>query len=130
MKKTKFAQVKNGTVIDVIVAEQDFIDSLPKEEGVEWFRTDPDTLNNKSISGGKPFRGNYATIGGLYDKEKDIFTAPKPGIDWTLDEHLIWQPPIPYPVADEELDEFEFNVVWDDELYQKDKTKGWVTSEI
>lgn len=130
MKRTQFAKVKNGTVIDVIVAEQDFVDSLPKEENVEWVKTDPYTLNNKSINGGTPFRGNAAKIGGIYDKEKDIFCDAKPGIDWTLDEHLIWQPPIPYPVDETEIEQLEFDFVWNDELYQKDNTKGWVSAEI
>ena len=96
---TTFAQVKNGTVINIIVAEQDFIDTLPPEENVEWIKTEP---------------SNYAYIGGIYEKSKGVFCLPKPGIDWTLDSNNEWQPPIPFPVTH------------DDTLYQKDKTQGWV----
>ena len=89
---TTFAQVKNGTVISVIVAEQDYIDTLPVEENVEWVKTDPQTMCNKhydldnKLDSGTPLRGNYATVGGLYDKEKDIFCGPKPGTNWKLND--------------------------------------------
>ena len=128
---TLFAQVQNGTVINIIVAEQDFIDSLPTEENIEWVKTDCQTYNNKHYDldgkpdSGTPFRGNYAIIGGIYDKEKDIFCAAKPGADWTLDEDLIWQPPIPHPKVHD--DTFDLEIFeWDEDLYQKDNTKGWV----
>ena len=125
---TTYAKVKDGTVVDLILAEQDFIDSLPKEENLEWVETDLDTHNNKHYGtdglpdGGKPFRGHSAVIGGIYDKEKDIFCEAKPGIDWTLDEYYNWQPPIPYPDMPEDLAYY----TWNDDLYQKDKTRGWV----
>ena len=107
---TTFAQVKNGTVINVIVAEQDFIDTLPSEENIEWIKTEP---------------SNYAQIGGIYDKSKNVFCSVKPGIDWTLDKYNEWQPPIPYPSFwDENVDLADY--LWDDDLYQKDNTKGWV----
>lgn len=107
---TTFAQVKSGTVIAVIVAEQDFIDTIPAEENVEWIKTEP---------------SNYAKIGGIYEKSKGVFCDVKPGIDWTLDTYNEWQPPIPYPSCyDQYLDLESFQ--WSDELYQKDNTQGWV----
>ena len=39
-----FAEVTNGTVTNIIVAEQDFIDTLPAKENVEWIK---DTAGNK-----------------------------------------------------------------------------------
>ena len=122
---TRFAKVDNGTVTGIIVADQNFVDSLPKEDNVEWVQTDRDTHWNKHVKGGTPLRGNYATIGGLYDKDKDVFCDAKPGIDWTLDENYQWQPPIPYPSFHDQFLDLE-DIYWDDELYQKDKTKGWV----
>ena len=105
-----FAQVTNGTVTNIIVAEQDFIDTLPAEENVEWIK---DTAGNK------------AKIGGIYEKTKGVFCDAKPGIDWTLDSNNQWQPPIPFPLAhDDILDLVDY--YWDDTLYQKDKTQGWV----
>ena len=122
---TTFAQVKSGTVINVIVAEQDFIDSLPTEENVEWVQTDNQTINNRHVDSGTPLRGNHARIGGLYLKEQDVFCDVKPGIDWTLDKDCEWQPPIPFPsYHDDTLDLVRW--MWDDNLYKKDNTKGWV----
>lgn len=128
---TRFAQVKNGTVINVIVADQTFIDGLPKEENVEWVQTDRDTFRNKHLNGGTPLRGNFATIGGLYDKEKDIFTKAKPGSDWVLDSNLEWQPPIPYPANNEDVEYYDLRYEWNEDLYIKsNKTKGWVSPDI
>lgn len=128
---TRFAQVKNGTVINVIVADQTFIDGLPKEENVEWVQTDRDTFRNKHLYGGTPLRGNFATIGGLYDKEKDIFTQAKPGSDWVLDSSLEWQPPIPYPMNNEDVEYLDLRYEWNEDLYIKsNKTKGWVSPDI
>ena len=107
---TTFAQVKSGTVINVIVAEQDFIDTIPPEENIEWIKTEP---------------SNYAYMGGIYEKSSGVFCPPKPGIDWTLDSNNEWQPPIPYPSFHDQFLDLE-DIYWDDELYQKDKTKGWV----
>ena len=107
---TTFAQVKSGTVINVIVAEQDFIDTIPPEENIEWIKTEP---------------SNYAYMGGIYEKSSGVFCPPKPGIDWTLDSNNEWQPPIPFPdTHDDTLDLVDY--YWDDTLYQKDKTQGWV----
>tara|TARA_B100000161_G_scaffold238880_1_gene190051 strand:- start:4887 stop:5255 length:369 start_codon:yes stop_codon:yes gene_type:complete len=111
---TTFAKVKNNIVEQVIVAEQDFIDTIPAEENVEWIKTDP---------------SNYATIGGTYVKSRGVFTDVKQGIDWTLDDNNRWMPPIPYPVLHDDFSDLE-EYYWDDELYQKDKTKGWVFLEI
>ena len=125
---TTYAKVKKGTVIDLIVADQDWINSQPTETDLEWVETDLNTHNNRHFGddgnpdGGKPFRGQCAMIGGTYDKEKDIFCDPKPGVDWTLDKYYIWQPPIPYPDMPRDLATY----VWNDDLYQKDKTRGWV----
>ena len=107
---TTFAQVKSGTVINIIVAEQDFIDTLPPEENVEWIKTEP---------------SNYAYMGGIYEKSSGVFCPPKPGIDWTLDDDNYWKPPIPFPGAyDENVDLVGY--YWDENLYKQDNTKGWV----
>lgn len=75
-----FAQVKNGIVQQVIVAEQDFIDML--EDKQDWIQTSYNTRNGVHYGpdgqpDGKPaLRGNYAWIGGAYDPVKDEFAAP------------------------------------------------------
>lgn len=70
-----FAQLDaNGSVIAVIVAEQDFINTLPDAE--RWVRTS----YNATI------RKNFAGIGYTYDSARDAFIPPCPGPDAVLDE--------------------------------------------
>ena len=64
-----FAKVKNNIVEQVIVAEQEFIDALPKEDGVSWLQTSYNTLQGKHYDpetkkedDKTPLRGNYAGI--------------------------------------------------------------------
>ena len=85
-----FANVKNGVVVTVIVAEQDVIDSGLFGDPSEWVQTSYNTYNGvhyDPITGqpdGKPaLRGNYAQIGSVYDPVKDAFYPPKPYPSWT-----------------------------------------------
>ena len=70
-----FARVVNGVVDSVIVAEQDFINSLPDKD--LWVQTYQEAENNPRV--------HYAGIGFNYDAEKDVFYGPKPHPDATLD---------------------------------------------
>jgi hypothetical protein len=79
-----FAEIKDGIVQRVIVAEQDFIDQLPGT----WVQT--------SYHGS--IRKNFAGIGYAYDAERDAFIAPQPFPSWVLDEKMCqWQAPVPMP---------------------------------
>jgi hypothetical protein len=70
-----FALVNNQNIVErVIVAEQDFIDSLPKNQ--KWIQTSYNTRNGVHLKGGKPLRKNYAGKGFIYDPEKDEFNPP------------------------------------------------------
>lgn len=89
-----FAKVNNGTVEQVIVAEQDIIDTL---DGT-WVQTSYNTDGGVHLLGGTPLRKNYATIGGVYDSVRDAFYEPQPFDSWVLDEEsCIWIPPTPRP---------------------------------
>lgn len=70
-----FAQVVNGTVQQVIRAEQDFINTLPNP--TEWIQTSYNTYGNVHRNGGTALRGNYAGIGFTYDATNDVFYAPQ-----------------------------------------------------
>jgi len=96
-----FAKVEDGIVTQVIVAEQDFIDT---QDG-EWVQTsyntrggkhyDPDTGEEDS---GTPLRKNYAGQGMIYDSVKDAFYEPQPFPSWTLnDDTCLWESPVAYP---------------------------------
>jgi len=90
-----FAKVENGIVTQVIVAEQDFIDTGAVGHG--WIQTSYNTLGNQHPEG-RPLRGNYAGIGFTYDEVNDVFIAPKPFDNWILNGNWLWEPPIPMPV--------------------------------
>lgn len=95
-----FAKVVDGTVSQVIVAEQEFIDSFVDSSPGEWIQTSYNTYGNQHPEG-RPLRGNYAGIGYTYDQDNDVFYAPKPYPSWVLNNSTwLWQPPIPKPDDD------------------------------
>tara|TARA_R110000751_G_scaffold36932_1_gene89821 strand:- start:268 stop:585 length:318 start_codon:yes stop_codon:yes gene_type:complete len=83
-----FAKLNNNTVTEVIVAEQDFINSGLVGDSFLWVQT---SYNDN-------FRKNYAGVGDTYDKTRDAFIAPKPFASWTLVEDTCqWTAPVAYP---------------------------------
>ena len=91
-----FAQVENGIVTQVIVAEQDVIDS--GLFGTGWVQTSYNTSGGVHLLGGTPMRKNYAGIGYTYDSTRDAFIPPQPYASWTLNEETcLWDCPTPYP---------------------------------
>lgn len=85
-----------GVVEQVIVAEQDFIDSLP--DASSWIQTSYNTYGGQHKLGGTPLRKNFAGVGFLYDAKMDAFIPPPPYLSWILDlETCLWNPPKPYP---------------------------------
>ena len=97
-----FAKVENGIVTQVIVAEQDVIDS--GLFGTGWVQTSYNTYGGQHTNGGVPLRKNYAGVGFTYDSVRDAFYAPKPYESWILDEATcIWQAPTPMPTDDTKM---------------------------
>jgi hypothetical protein len=61
-------------------------------------RTSYNTVGGQHLTGGTPYRLNYAAIGDRYDPDLDGFIPPQPFPNWILDETAgLWIPPIPYP---------------------------------
>ena len=90
-----FAKVENGIVTQVIVAEQDVIDS--GMFGTGWVQTSYNTRGGKHPEG-RPLRKNYAGVGYTYDEQRDAFIPPQPFPSWSLDEFsCLWEPPIQRP---------------------------------
>jgi len=101
-----FAKVNSeNIVVQVIVAEQDFIDSLPAEDGISWIQTSYNTFGGKHYNpetgeedDGLPLRKNYAGIGFTYNPDFDAFIPPQPYESWSLNEETcLWEAPIPMP---------------------------------
>ena len=84
-----FAKIdSNNIVTEVIVAEQDFINSGVVGDSFLWIQT--------SYNGN--FRKNYAGIGFTYDKERDAFIPLQPYPSWILNEDTcIWECPVAHP---------------------------------
>ena len=109
-----FAKVENGIVVSVIVAEQDFVDSL---EGT-WIQTSYNTHGNVHLGqDGEPDEGialrkNFAGLGFIYDSTADGFHSPEPFPSWNLNSTTFeWEPPVEKP--DNTPDGF---YEWDEEI--------------
>jgi hypothetical protein len=125
-----FAKVESGLVTDVVVAEQDFIDT---QEGT-WVQTSYNTYGNKhyAVGGydtpddGLVIRANYAGVGFTYDESNDVFYAPQPYPSWTLNNTTwLWNAPIPEP------EDYDIKIyVWDEAAYNMDNqgenSVGWI----
>jgi hypothetical protein len=91
-----FAKVENGIVTQVIVAEQDFINTEVLGSG--WVQTSYNTHGGVHTNGGNPLRKNYAGIGYAYDEGRNAFIPPQPFPSWTLvEETCQWTAPVPMP---------------------------------
>lgn len=107
---THFAKIENDTVTQVIVAERDFIDWQPGE----WVQTSYNTRGGQHPEG-RPLRKNYASVGYIYDRQRDAFIPPQPFPSWILnDETCLWNAPVPYP---------EDGEIW----YWNEVIQNWVT---
>jgi hypothetical protein len=110
-----FAQIdENNIVTNVIVAEQDFIDSGAVGDPSKWIQTSYNTQAGEHKLGGTPLRKNYAGIGYIYDATRDAFIPPQPFASWVLNEDTcLWDAPVAMPT--------------DDKLYSWDEpTTSWV----
>lgn len=102
-----FAKVINGIVEEVLVIEQDVINTGLFGDPSVWIQTSYNTRggiyylpnsNTPSEDQSKAFRKNYAGIGFSYDIQRDAFIPPKPFPSWVLNDFsCLWEAPIPYP---------------------------------
>jgi|TARA_R110000822_G_C15142714_1_gene476383 hypothetical protein len=112
---THFAQITDGVVTTVIVAEQEFVDSQPGT----WVQTSYNTRGGVHYGqdgepdGGVALRFNYAGIGHTYDSVRDAFIAPKPYPSWVLDEATCqWAAPTPCPDDGKRYEWDEDSTAW------------------
>lgn len=105
-----FAKVENGIVTDVIVADQEFIDTGALGDPSMWIQTSYNTFGGQHRSGGTPLRKNYAGIGYLYMADIDAFVPPKTFDSWILDvETGLWKAPHERPTDGK-------NYIWNEEI--------------
>jgi len=96
-----FAKVENGIVTQVIVIDQETLNTGHWGDPASWVQTSYNTLAGVHRLGDTPLRKNYAGIGYTYDSVRDAFYAPKPFASWVLNEtSCIWEAPTPMPVEE------------------------------
>jgi len=118
---THFAKIEDNLVVNVIVAEQDYIDN--HAEGT-WLQTSYNTHGgihygqDGEPDGGAAIRKNFAGLGSIYDPVADAFCGPQVFPSWKLDaDTYLWEPPVAYPDDGK-------NYRWDED------TTSWVEIEI
>jgi len=94
-----FAQIdENNIVTQVIVIEQDVVDTGLFGDPSSWIQTSYNTHGGVHSQGGTPLRKNYAGIGYTYDSTRDAFIPPKPFNSWVLNEtSCLYEAPTPMP---------------------------------
>jgi hypothetical protein len=103
-----WAKVIDGVVIDMLVADQSFIDSYDDGRPGKWIQTSYNTRGNRHYDPvtladdsdiNPPLRGNYAGIGYSYDEINDVFYPKQPYESWHISEdtNWLWQPPTAMP---------------------------------
>jgi hypothetical protein len=110
-----FAQIDgNNIVTQVIVIEQDVVNTGLFGDPNSWIQTSYNTSGGVHTQGGTPLRKNYAGIGYTYDSTRDAFIPPKPFNSWILNEDTcLYEAPTPMPTDDKIYN-------WDEE------TTSWI----
>ena len=114
-----FAQIdENNIVTQVLVIEQDVVDSGLFGDPATFIQTSYNTSGGVHSQGGTPLRKNYAGMGYSYDATRDAFIPPKNFDSWVLNEDkCLWEAPVPYPT--------------DDKVYRWDEpTLAWIEIEV
>jgi hypothetical protein len=119
-----FAKLGIGNIVekvevvsnDIATTEQvgvDFLQNLYKDRAV-WKQTSYNTKGGVHLTGGTPFRKNYAMIGGKYDQTRDAFIPKKPFNSWVLNETTcLWESPVAHPNDGQQYNWNEQNQTWD-----------------
>lgn len=116
-----FAKIENGIVTQVIVIEQDVLNTGHWGDPSLWKQTSYNTRggvhygSDGQPDGGAALRKNYAGLGYIYNSTLDAFYPPSPFPSWILDENTCnWNAPVVMPVTEGK------HYIWDE------PTLSWV----
>lgn len=130
-----FAKVRNNTVVQVIVGDDDLF-TTDKHIWIvggggadQWIQTsyntrggvylDPVTMAPAEDQS-KALRKNFAEVGYTYDSELDAFIPPKPYASWVLNEDTgLWKAPVDYPTDGKYYEWDEETTSWEEQLQDK-----------
>lgn len=116
-----FAHIDENNIVDqVIVADQEFINSGAVGDPAQWIQTSYNTRGGVHYGsdglpdGGDALRKNYAGIGYTYMPDIDAFVAPKPYTSWVLDSQSgEWTAPVAMPSDGKDYTWNDDTGVWD-----------------
>jgi hypothetical protein len=94
-----YAKVVKGKVVNVIVADENYIKKMIDNSPGQWIQTSFNTSAGvHSFDQSKALRKNYAGKGFSYDQGLDAFIPPCPFESWTLNEtSCLWNAPVAMP---------------------------------
>ena len=108
-----FAKVENGIVTQVIVIDQETLNTGHWGDPASWVQTSYNTFGGVHSQGGTPLRKNYAGIGYSYDAGRDAFIPPKPYNSWVLNETTCqWSAPTAMPTDGKRYQWRESDTSW------------------
>ena len=120
-----FAKVLKGKVIDVIVADQDYIDSFVDDTPGTWVKTSYNMRGGVLFDGRSPAADQSEIVGDEARERKNFagvdwgydgigFYPPKPFDSWTLNSTTyLWEAPVAYPTDDNFYEWNEGTSSWD-----------------
>jgi hypothetical protein len=116
-KVIEVLSVHNNVLKDANGIEQEVngIDFLTKLTGwAIWKQTSYNTAGGVHKLGGLPFRKNHASIGMVYDEDRDAFIPKKPFNSWILNENTcLWNAPVAMPQNGNKYNWNELTLSWD-----------------
>ena len=98
-----------------------------------WVQTSYNTAANQHTDGGTPLRGNFASVGYIWDEDNQIFWPKKPYASWVKNtSDAQWHSPIGDPPAltaeqqsQNDAGTHIWEYLWDEDAYEADNTAGW-----
>jgi hypothetical protein len=116
-KVIEVLSVVNEVLHDANGVEQESIgiDFLTKLTGYPvWVQTSYNTHGGVHDKSGTPLRKNHASIGYIYDEDRDAFIPKKPFNSWILNEQTcLWEAPVAMPIDDNKYNWNELTLSWD-----------------
>ena len=116
-----FAKIENGVVTQVIVIDQETLNTGHWGDPAAWIQTSYNTRGgvhygaDNQPDGGSALRGNYAGVGYTYDAEHDVFYPPKPYSSWTISApSWTWTAPTSMPTDGKSYTWNEETTSWDE----------------
>jgi hypothetical protein len=112
-----FAKIENGVVVQVVVAEEDFIATGALGDPANFVQTSYNTRGgihygqDGQPSGREPLHKNYAGVGYTFDGTG--FAAPQPFPSWNMNSiTYLWEAPIAMPTDDKQYSWDEATLAW------------------